>query len=216
MAFIVPDDVEDYASRMTPELGPVFDQIREVTEAETELPQMQVGRVEGTFLGMLVHLVDAKCVLEVGTFTGYSALAMACALPEDGELITLDIDEATTAIAKRLWAEHPAGARIRSILGDARQTMASLTGPFDLVFIDADKTGYESYYDAALPMLRPGGLIVLDNMLWSGSVLKAEAGEEVDEDTRALHDLNVKIRDDQRVESVLLTVRDGMHVARKR
>ncbi len=152
------------------------------------------------------------------TFTGYSALAIAAALPEDGTLIACDINAEWTQIAQQYWDEAGLSGRIELHLGPARDTLATLirdsvAGSFDFAFIDADKAGYDTYYEACLTLLRPGGLIALDNMLWNGAVADPRVH---DPDTSALRALNLKIRDDERVESCLLTMGDGVMLARKR
>jgi predicted O-methyltransferase YrrM len=214
---LVPDPIEHYVSHvLTPE-SPLQQRLR----AETaKLPQagMQIGPDQGRLLAMLVHLLGARRALEVGTFTGYSALAVAVALPEDGKIIACDISAEWTRIARRYWEEAGVAGRIELHLGPARDTLATLirdgaAGSFDFAFIDADKTAYDAYYEACLTLLRPGGLIALDNMLWNGAVADPRVH---DPDTSVLRALNLKIRDDGRVESCLLTVGDGVMLARKR
>lgn len=182
-----------------------------MTYARMKSPHMQVGRVEGTFLRILVKLARARRVLELGTFTGYSALMMAAGLPDDGELITCDIDQKAEALARDFFARSPHGRKIQLRMGPALETLKTLQGPFDLAFIDADKQNYSAYYDAVVPLLRSGGLLVADNALWSGRVLQPRAPED-----HALVAFNAKVAADPRVEKVLLTVRDGMMLALKR
>ena len=170
-----------------------------------------VGPLEGALLRLLVRLTSAKRVLEIGMFTGYSALAMAEALPENGRLITCDVNVETTAIAKRYFATSPHGHKIEIKLGPARETLKALKGPFDLCFIDADKGSYGDYYDRAVDLVRQGGLIVLDNMLRGGRVLSPR-----DQDARTVAALNDRIQKDQRVENVLLPIRDGVMLAYRR
>jgi caffeoyl-CoA O-methyltransferase len=208
---LVPAPIEEYAQSHSEPTSPLLDALREETYARMRSPQMQVGRMEGAFLRMLVRLARARRVLEVGTFTGYSALCMAEGLPDDGELVTCDVDAEAVAVGQRHWAQSPHGRKIHARLGPALETMATLVGPFDLAFIDADKTNYTRYYEAALPLLRPGGLVVADNTLWSGRVLAPET-----ESDRAIVAFNAHVARDTRVEKVLLTVRDGMMLALKR
>jgi caffeoyl-CoA O-methyltransferase len=170
---------------------------------------MMVGRIEGNFLALLVRTLRAHRVLELGTFTGYSSIAMAQALPADGSLITCDVNEETTAIARRYAQEAGVADRIDHRLGPALATLAGLDGEFDLVFIDADKINYVSYYEATLPLLAESGLMVVDNTLWSGRVADPQ---EDDESVQAIRALNDRVRDDPRVDNVLLTVRDGMNL----
>ncbi len=211
MIVLVTEAIEQYAHQHTSEEGEIFCRLQEETYASMHSPQMQVGRVEGTFLKLLVRLTQARRILEVGMFTGYSALMMAEALPDDGQLITCDVDPKAEEMAKRYFAQSPHGHKIEVRMGKAIDTISTLQAPFDLVFLDADKANYPNYYEACLPLLRTGGLIVADNVLWSGKVLNPE-----DEDSRAIVEFNRKVTDDPRVENVLLTVRDGMMLAWKK
>jgi len=208
---LVPEDIEAYAAAHTDPPGPLYEQLREVTHAQMRSPQMQVGPIEGAFLKMLVQLTGAKRVLEIGMFTGYSGLKMAEGLPDGGELITCDIDPLAEAIARKFHARSPHGKKITIRMGPALETIKTLRPPLDLVFIDADKERYSAYYQAVLPLLRPGGLIVADNTLWSGRVLRPT--QETDKAIVAFNDLVAR---DPRVEKVLLTVRDGILLARKK
>jgi caffeoyl-CoA O-methyltransferase len=208
---LVPDAIEKYAQEHTDVPGPLFEELRQITYERMSAPQMQVGRLEGVFLRMLVRMTGARRVLEIGTFTGYSALMMAEGLPEEGELITCDVDPEAEAIARDFFARSPHGKKISLRMGPALETLKTLQGPFDLAFIDADKQNYGHYYDAVLPLLRPGGLLVADNTLWSGRVLEPKS-----ESDQAIVAFNARVAADPRVEKVLLTVRDGMMLALKR
>ncbi len=207
---LVPKEIEDYCRRHTSPLPKLFDRLREITQAELQAPQMQVGLLEGRFLNFLVALTQAKRVLEFGTYSGFSALAMAMALPKEGKLITCDVDPVATRVAQKFWDESPDGKKIELRLGPALETLAALEGLFDLVFIDADKANYRAYWDGSLPKLRQGGLLVVDNVLWSGRVLDPQ--EKSDKD---IHAFNEYARQDSRVELVMLPVRDGILLARK-
>lgn len=211
MTVITPEPIETYAAHHAPEEAPLLQDLARETYATMERPQMQVGRLEGGLLRLLVRAVRAQRVLEIGTFTGYSALAMAEGLPEDGALITCDIDAKTSAIAQRYFDQSPHGKKIQLRIGPALETIAKLKGLFDLVFIDADKSNYQNYWDAVLPKVRSGGLIIVDNVLWSGRVLDPQ-----DVDSRAIAAFNASVRSDPRTESVLLPVRDGITLAWKR
>lgn len=196
------------------------DVARRLREETAKLPQagMQISPDQAAFLAMLVRSIDARQCIEVGTFTGYSALAVASALPDDGKLICCDISEEWTAIARRYWTQAGVANRIDLRLAPALDTLNGLianggTGTFDFAFIDADKSGYDAYYEACLKLVRRGGLIALDNMLWSGKVADEH---NLDTDTAALRSLNAKIRDDARVDAVLLPLADGVMLARKR
>ena len=212
MAFIVDEQVEGYAEEHTTPVGELFERLAEETRAKTSAPQMMVGRIEGQFLATLVRLSGARRILEFGTFTGYSSISMASALPPDGRIITCDVDPEATAIARRYIDESGHGDKIEIRLGPALETIETLEGPFDLVFIDADKPNYRAYYEAALPLLADDGLIIADNVLWSGRVVE----EDGDESTRAIKEFNEHVRADSRVVSVMLTVRDGMTLVQKR
>ncbi len=170
---------------------------------------MMVGLMEGRFLGVLVRSLRAGRVLELGTFTGYSSISMALALPPGGRLISCDVNPETTEIARRYAQEAGVVDRIEYRLGPALEAVGGLEGEFDLVFIDADKPNYVNYYEATLPLLARSGLIVLDNTLWSGRV--ADPSED-DDNVRAIRAVNERVLEDPRVDNVLLTVRDGMNL----
>ena len=208
---LVDPNLERYAEEHSSEVPELLQRLERETLASMKSPQMLSGRTEGQLLRLLIRMIGASRVLEVGTFTGYSALMMASALPANGELITLEVDPLAEAVARRYFAESEHGAKIRLLMGPALENLAALAGPFDLAFVDADKQNYPRYYDRILPLLRPGGVLAVDNVLWSGRVLDPR-----DEETRAIHELNERARTDQRVEHVLLTVRDGVLIARKR
>ena len=174
---------------------------------------MQIAPEQGQFMAFLLKLMGARRVLEIGTYTGYSALVMAESLPEDGTVVTLDRNETTTGVAREFWEKAGVSHKIELRIGPARESLRELEGPFDLAFIDADKTNYGLYYEHALKLMEPGGLVVLDNMLWGGQVANPDAN---DPDTLALKALNQKIRDDERVDLSLLPVADGITLARKR
>ncbi len=207
---LVPADLEEYARRHTTPEPPLLGELSRETQAKMAMPQMQVGRVEGSFLKMLVALTQASTVVEVGMFTGYSALMMASALPPEGTLYTCEIDPEAERMARAYFARSPYGARIKVLMGPAEETIPGLAAPVDMAFIDADKVGYPRYFDLLVEKVRPGGLLVLDNMLWSGKVTRPD-----DDSTRALVETARRVHADPRVENVLLTVRDGMMLARR-
>jgi caffeoyl-CoA O-methyltransferase len=202
----VPQRLEQYAERFTTARSAVFDRLREETSA---LPNagMSVGPIEGAFLSFMVFLKQPQRVLEIGTFTGWSSIAMASALPRGGSLVTCDVNEETTAIARRYADEAGVAGRIEYRLGPAIDTLASLDGPFDLVFIDADKGGYVDYYEAVLPKLAPDGVILADNTLFG--LADGEIAAHIER-------FNEHVRADDRVETVLLTIREGVTLIRKR
>lgn len=210
---ILSDPLSAYIHAHTTPEAEVFERLRAETYAKLELPQMQVGRVEGRFLELMVKVSGAKRVLEVGTFSGYSAMAMAAGLPDDGAVITCDVDPVATAIARRYWDQSPWGHKIELRLGDASKTLAELAAAdqrFDLAFIDADKQGYIRYFDLALEMLPIGGIVLADNTLWSGKVLDPQT-----ESDHAIVRFNEHVSASPRVEQVLLSVRDGIMFCRK-
>ena len=203
--------VEQFAHDHTEPETDLYVRLREETYRVMQSPQMQVDVIEGRFLQMLVRLSGAKSILELGMFTGYSALMMAEALPDNGHLITCEIDPKAEAIARRYFAESPHGDKITIRMGPALDTIKTLAGPLDLVFIDADKVNYSNYYEACLPLLKSGGLVVADNVLWSGKVVDPK-----DADDHAIVAFNRLVQSDPRVKNVCLTVRDGMMLAWKR
>ena len=210
MKRIVQKKIEQYCREHTNPESQLLHELVTETFAHTAFPEMEVGHLEGAFLRILVRLLRAKRILELGTFTGYSSLLMAEGLPDDGNLITCDIDPETTQIAKKYWSRSPHGKKIELKLGPALETLKTIEGLFDLVFIDADKVNYINYWELCLPKIRPGGLLVIDNVLWSGSVLKPE-----DETERAIDEFNKHVCNDKRVEVVMLPIRDGVTLAWK-
>ncbi len=182
------------------------------TRASLRAPQMLTGAVEGRFLELLVWCSGARQVLEIGTYSGYSALAMAAGLPAGGRIVTCEIDAEHADFARRHIAQSPHAEAIEVRLGPALATIESLPGPFDLVFIDADKESYPDYYEATLPKLAERGLLVIDNTLRGGGVL---AADDTDERTRGMAAFNERVLSDPRVTSVLLSVRDGVTLVRR-
>ena len=207
----IDEKIEAYAYDHTSDEGELLQRLAAETHKDLEYPQMLTGRIEGRFLKLLAHLVQAKRILEIGTFSGYSALSMAEALPDDGSLITCENDPEAIAVAKKYFAESPHGKKITLMEGPALESIKSLQGNFDMAFIDADKENYLNYYNAILPIIRQGGLIVVDNVLWSGKVLAPK-----DASDHAIRDFNEAIIKDNRVDPVLLTVRDGIYCLRKK
>ncbi len=209
---VVPEEIDGYAEAHTTPPAERLVALAEETRATLRSPRMLTGAVEGRFLEMLAFLSGEGRVLEIGTYSGYSALSMAAALPPGGRIVTCEIDPAHAEVARRHIAASPFADRIEVRLGPALETIAELPGPFDLVFIDADKTGYAAYVEAVLPKLAQRGLIAIDNTLWGGGVLD-EAAEE--DSTRALRALNDRLASDPALVSVMLTVRDGVTLVRR-
>jgi len=211
MSFIVEEPIEEYAEQHTTAPDPLLAELAAETKATMSAPQMLTGPIEGRFLELLVSGTGAKRVLEIGTFTGYSALSMAAAMPADGRIDTLDIEPKHAEVAQRYFDRSPDGGKITLHLGPALETIEQLDGEFDFVFIDADKENYDAYFEAVLPRLSEGGLIAIDNTLWSGRVL-----DPPDETTKLIAALNDKLAADDRVVVVQLTVRDGVTLVRRR
>ncbi len=214
---LFPEAVESYVSGLTRESAVATRLRSETARLVPDQIGMQIGPDQAALFALLVKLTGVRRALEIGTFTGMSALAVAAALPAEGRLLCCDVSEEWTNVARRYWQEAGLTERIELRLGPAAETLSALLreggrGGFDFAFIDADKPGYDRYYELCLELLRPGGLIALDNMLWAGAV--AEASKH-DADTDALRALNGKIAADPRVESCLLTVGDGVMLARK-
>jgi predicted O-methyltransferase YrrM len=210
------EELMDYLTRTGAREHPAQRRCREETQ---ELPtaMMQIAPEQGAFLALLAQLTGAARCLEIGTFTGYSALSVALALPPNGHIVALDVSKDFTDRARKYWEEAGVERRIDLRVGPALESLdrmiAAREGPFDFAFIDADKTNYDNYYERALKLLRKGGLIALDNMLWGGAVADPN---QVGADTVALRKLNEKIRSDERVDMALATVGDGVMLARKR
>ncbi len=210
---VVSPEIEEYAvAHSTPE-DPVLAALAAETRDTEESHGMMVGLLEGRFLETLAWLSGARRILEIGTFTGYSALSMAAALPPGGRLITCELSAERAAVARRHFDNSPWGDRIEIRVGPALGSVGSLDGPFDLVFIDADKANYRNYYEAALPKLADRGLLVVDNVLWSGRILDPE---DQSEDTVAIRQFNDHVRNDPRVTCVVTTIRDGVTLVRRR
>jgi len=209
---IVAHDIEDYAQAHTTPPTPLLAELAEETRATLRAPQMLTGTVEGRFLEFLVFASGARRVLELGTFSGYSSISMAVALPPGGRIDSCEIDPSHADVARRYIERAGYADRITIHLGPALETIERLEGEFDLVFIDADKENYKNYYEAVVPRLAERGLIAVDNTIWSGRVL--DDGDE-SESTLAIRDFNEHVRADSRVTSVMLTVRDGITLIRR-
>jgi caffeoyl-CoA O-methyltransferase len=203
--------IDDYAAAHSWAESEICKALREETYRTMELPQMVVGPLEGAFLKMMVRLVGATRVLEIGMFTGYSALCFAEALPPDGQVVTCEIDEKSAALARTYFARSPLGRKITVKMGPALDTLRNLAGPFDLIFIDADKANYVNYYRRALELVSATGVILVDNVLWVGDVLKQPPP---DRSTAAIQELNRVVSSDPGVDAVLVTLRDGVLVVR--
>ena len=206
-------ELDEYAAGHSTAPDELLTRLFEETHENLAAPQMLTGAIEGRFLEMLVWISGARRVLEIGTYSGYSALSMAAALPPDGQIITCDVWEEANEVARRYAAESPHGDRIDFRLGPALETIETLEGPFDLVFIDADKDNYDAYFEATLPLLSERGLIVVDNTLWSGRVLPGH--DDGAPQTKSIGALNDKLAADPRVVAVMLPIRDGVTLVRR-
>ena len=213
---LLPEGVDAYLHTVAHVETPLQRRLRDET-AKLPMGGMQIGADQGAFLALLIRLLDARHAVEIGTFTGYSALAVASALPDGGRLVCCDLSDEWTGIARRYWKEAGVADRIDLRLAPAANTLRDLLresgpGSFDFAFIDADKSGYDGYYELCLQLVRPGGLIAFDNTLWSGAVADPS---KTDPDTVALRALNLKVRDDPRVTSCLVSMGDGVLLALK-
>ena len=210
---MVLPDIEAYAETHSLAESDVCRRLREETNRTMDVPQMVVGPLEGAFLKIMAMTVGATRILEIGTFTGYSALCFAESLPDNGEVVTCDIDPESTAVAKKYWADSSHGSKIQLRLGPALETLRDETGSFDLIFIDADKANYVNYFQRALDLIAPAGVILIDNVLWSGDVLTMPPP---DTNTAAIQELNRVVHAEPRVSAVLLTLRDGVFLIKPR
>jgi caffeoyl-CoA O-methyltransferase len=205
--------LEEYCQKHTSAEPGVLLALKKETHQKADAPQMLSGKLEGRFLKMLAQLIDAKKILEVGMFTGYSALSFAEAIPDGGKVVTCEVNLDSALIAKKYFSKSPHGKKIEVRMGPALATidiLAKQKQKFDLVFLDADKENYPVYYQKTMPLLRQGGLLVVDNCLWSGEVLKPQSKSAV-----AIDRLNKMILKDKKVQSVMLPLRDGVNVVRK-
>ena len=210
---IVSDEIDAYAEAHTTPPPELLAELAAETRETMSAPGMLTGTVEGRFLEQLVFGLQAKRVLELGTFTGYSSLSMAAGLPPGGHIDTCEVSEEHAEVARRYHARSPVGDRITIHMGPALETIERLGGEWDFVFIDADKENYGNYYEAVLPRLAPAGLMAIDNTLWSGRVLDSSDDTET---TRSIRELNDRIAADDRVVAVQLSVRDGVTLVRRR
>jgi predicted O-methyltransferase YrrM len=216
-SFLLNDALAAYYAQIAVREPPLFADLQKETAA-LPMARMQIAPEQAQLMALLVRLMGARRCIEIGVFTGYSSLAVALALPADGELLACDVSEEWTALARRYWARAGVADKIRLVLAPALQTLdgelrAGRAGAYDFAFIDADKTRYLAYYERCLKLLRAGGLVAVDNTLWSGRVADPKVQ---DEDTRALRDFNAFISKDERVDLCLVPIADGLTLLRKR
>ena len=209
---LINDDLQDLLLQYCEPENQLLQQIDRETNLKVLMPRMISGHYQGRVLSMLSKMVSPKRILEIGTFTGYATLCLAEGLAENGILYTLDINIELEDMVRKHFAQSPYNSQINYILGDATKTVNDLDETFDIVFIDADKKNNGTYYDLIFDRVRPGGIIIVDNVLWSGKVLQ----DKQDKDTRNITSFNNKIADDKRVEKLILPVRDGLFVIRKK
>ncbi len=203
-----------YCESITSSEDPLLKKITRETQAKVLMPRMISGHLQGKMLEFFVKMAQPKTILEIGTYTGYSGICLARGLKPDGKLITLDINDELETMVRGFFEESGLANQIDYRLGNAREIIPTLEGPFDFVFIDADKFYYADYFDLVIDQVPSGGIILADNVLWSGKIL-VEEGQKVDKDTRAILDFNLKVQNDPRVENILLPIRDGVLMARK-
>lgn len=212
----VDSNIENYAITKSNRPSPVVKALAEETRANVPMAMMLVGEMEGSLLGFLVRSLKVKRVLEIGTYTGYSALCMAENLPEEGELITLDINDDLTKLSEKHWNQSAHGKKINKIIGPALETIPGIEGEFDLVFIDADKENYLNYLKMVIPRLSENGIVVVDNVLWSGNVLKSSSElDSSDTSTATIKSLNDYVSESSELYGTMLPIRDGIFLITK-
>lgn len=209
---LINSDLLRYAEEHTSPESPLLKRISRDTHAHVMMPRMLSGHLQGRVLAMISQMIRPSCILEIGTYTGYSAICLAEGLAKNGKLITIDKNEELEERVRGYFAEAGLSSQVEYIIGNAVEVVPTLSQPFDLVFIDADKVNYEMYYDLVIDQLTAGGYILADNVLWSGKVLS----DKPDKDTRAIIEFNRKVQQDNRVENVLLPIRDGIALIRKK
>ena len=213
---IVNEEIQAYADRMTSTESAALTELRELTYDQRRDSNMLSGFYQGRLLSFLSKTVNPKLILEIGTYMGYSALCLAEGLQEGGRVLTIDVDPETNQIASKYWEKASVASKIDARLGNALEIIPTIEEEIDLVFIDADKENYSAYFDLVLPKMRGGGLIVADNVLWSGDVLNVESGTTTKTSSKALHEYNEKVNAEESVENILFAVRDGLMIARKK
>lgn len=207
----LPEKLEQYVEQHTAAESELLQRLNRETHANVMMPRMLSGHVQGRVLSMLSHMIKPKNILEIGTYTGYSAICLAEGLAKEGKLYTIDINEELEEMVRGYFEEAGLSEKIEYLIGNAMEIIPNLKVMYDLVFIDADKINYSNYFDLVIENVKQGGYIIADNVLWSGKVV----GEKIDKDTKAIMDFNDKVHNDSRVDNVLFPVRDGLMVLRK-
>jgi predicted O-methyltransferase YrrM len=204
----ISETLSNYSEKYSDAESPLLNELNRETHLKAMSPRMLSGHIQGRFLSLISKLAKPTNILEIGTYTGYSALCLAEGLQSDGKLITIDPNEETNVMASKYFQRSAYAKQIELKAGDATKIIPTLSQTFDIVFIDADKRNYALYFDLVIDKVKKGGLIIADNVLWSGKVLMKE--KEMDADTKAIHDFNKKVNEDKRVSNLLLPVRDGL------
>ncbi|MDR6564778.1 MULTISPECIES: class I SAM-dependent methyltransferase [unclassified Arcicella] len=212
----LPKNINDYSENHTSPESELLANLNRETHAKILQSRMLSGHLQGRVLSMFSHMMQAKTILEIGTYTGYSALCLAEGLVEGGKIITIDINEELESFTKQFFLASDYAAKIDYRIGDAAEIIPMLDETFDLVFIDADKMSYQKYYDLVFDKVRKGGYIISDNVLWSGKVANIEPNKKIDKDTQNLLDFNKMCHEDPRTENILMPIRDGLMVCRKK
>lgn len=210
----ISKELSNYCDHYTKPESDILAKLNRETHLKVVSPRMLSGHLQGRFLSFISKLQQPKLILEIGTYTGYSALCMAEGLPADGQLISIDVNEETSAFAKSFIGQTQYASQIELVVADAMEYIKTINKPIDLIFIDADKKNYLNYYHLVIDKLSTGGLIIADNVLWSGKITMPE--NEMDRETLALHQFNKFVQQDEQVENVLLPIRDGLMMVRKK
>lgn len=210
----ISKDLSDYCEKHTSEESNVLSNLNRETHLKVVSPRMLSGHLQGRFLSLISKLHHPNLIVEIGTYTGYSALCLAEGLHDNGKIVSIDVNEETSSFAKNFIAQTEFSNKIELVIADAKEYIQTINQPIDIVFIDADKKNYLAYYHLVIDKLCPGGLIIADNVLWSGKITMQK--EEMDRETLALHEFNEFVHQDSRVENVLLPIRDGLMMVRKK
>ena len=207
----LPENIQKYISDISQSESPILKELNRYTNSKVILPRMLSGHVQGRFLSMISKLVNPEIIVEVGTYTGYSCLCLAEGLKKNGKIITIEKDEEFASIAKKFFDRFKYKEKISLLIEDATTAIENISEKIDLAFIDADKVNYTKYYDMLFPKLKNGGLIVADNVLWSGKVTQ----KVIDDETQSIKNFNIKVKNDERVENLIVGIRDGIMVCQK-
>ncbi len=207
----LPENIQKYISDISQSESPILKELNRYTNSKVILPRMLSGHIQGRFLSMISKLVNPEIIVEVGTYTGYSCLCLAEGLKKNGKIITIEKDEEFASIAKKFFDRSKYKEKISLLIEDATTAIENISEKIDLAFIDADKVNYTKYYDMLFPKLKNGGLIVADNVLWSGKVTQ----KVIDDETQSIKNFNIKVKNDERVENLIVGIRDGIMLCQK-